>query len=453
MKRKSTFMKMIQKFVCIGIVIVALASCKKEKTLTLPDSLSLGGDTWAKGPIDQWLYDSITKPYNIEVKYRWDPWEVQLDATLVPPKEDKVIPAMSAIKQIWIDPYTLETGSELFIKKYSPKSFVLIGSPQYQYNGTIVLGQAEGGKKIEMFVINDFDKSNNPQVRQMLHTIEHEFAHILHQNVLYPPGFKTITPNYTSNWFNVSEAQAHSEGFATAYSESGPDDDFVEMIATMLVEGKNRWEELVTAQNAAAQTALRQKEQIVVNYYRNVWNIDFYSLQKRTQDALNRISPSPALNTVFGFGKSLTRASVNPGNTSFLPQGSAFTTIFNTAKAGLAGVGGAGRVLDSMAVIFNYADSALLRLYYHNTAGTLLQANFTYAVSKDANGVYTFTYAHADANGDVIASGVTALTNYFKNNTFKIDWYIDPNNTLLRWRAAFTPQQTANASFTGLLLP
>ena len=261
-------MKPILKIATVLFLIVVLAACRKDETLSETTPLGLGGDTFAKGPVDKWLYDSITKPYNIEVKYRWDPWEVNLDKTLVPPDESKVIPAMQAIKQIWIDPYNAETGSETFIKRYSPKSFVLVGSPEYNYNGTMLLGQAEGGNKIAMYVINQFDKNNITELRRMLHTIEHEFAHILHQNILYPQEFKSITPAYTSTWFNISDEEAQAQGYVTAYSMAGPDEDFVEMIATMLVEGKDRFNELVAAQDASVQALIRKKEQIVVDYVR-----------------------------------------------------------------------------------------------------------------------------------------------------------------------------------------
>ncbi|MEI6949161.1 putative zinc-binding metallopeptidase [Paraflavisolibacter sp. H34] len=444
-------MKILVKLFSVFYLLVALASCKKEEDLDTSTLLGLGGDTWAKSAIDRWLYDSLTKPYNIDVKYRWDPWEVNLSATLIPPDESKVIEAMSAMKQIWIDPYNAETGSELMIKKYAPRTFILVGSPEYLPNNTILLGQAEGGSKIAMYVINNFSKSNTAELRRMLHTIEHEFGHILHQNVVYPQEFKTITPNYTSTWFNISDAQAQSEGFVTGYAESGPDDDFVETLSVMLIEGKNRWEELVTSQNATAQSALRRKEEIVVNYFRTVWNIDFYSLQKRTQDAINRLS-SDALDLYFGFGKPNTMVTVNPANTAQLTQSTGFTTIFNTAKAGVAAAL-PGLVLDSMAVVMNTATTMQLRLFLHNAAGNFL-ANYTYNVSRNAAGLYTFTYVGpADGNATFLATAVAALTNYFRNNTFKAEWFLSPNNTIKPLRVIFTPQQTANASFMGLLKP
>ena len=119
-------MKLILKITAIVLMISVIASCEKKEDLDTSNLLGLGGDTWAKGPIDKWLYDSMTKPYNIDVKYRWDPWEVDLSATLVPPEESQVIPVMSVVKQIWIDPYNAETGNENFIKKFAPKSASII---------------------------------------------------------------------------------------------------------------------------------------------------------------------------------------------------------------------------------------------------------------------------------------------------------------------------------------
>ncbi len=101
---------------------------------------------------------------------------------------------MSAIKRVWIDPYNEETGSDLFIKKYSPKQFKLVGSVEYNYNGTVVLGQAEGGNNIIFFDINqNFDQDPVSSVKRMIQTSHHEFAHVLHQNVLYPQEFKGIS--------------------------------------------------------------------------------------------------------------------------------------------------------------------------------------------------------------------------------------------------------------------
>jgi hypothetical protein len=37
---------------------------------------------------------------------------------------------------------------------------------------------------------------------------------------------------------------------------------------------------------AEAQAKLRQKESIVINYYKQAWNVDFYTLQLRVRNAI-----------------------------------------------------------------------------------------------------------------------------------------------------------------------
>ena len=164
-----------QKILLIFSLIIALfTSCEKDEKLNIITPVGLGGDQFERTALDQWLYDSLTVPYNIAVKYRWDPWELNLDKTLTPPDESKIIPAMSAIKRVWIDPYNAETGSDLFIKKYSPKQFKLVGSVEYNFNGTVLLGQAEGGNNIAFFDINqNFDKNSVTSIMRMIQTSHH----------------------------------------------------------------------------------------------------------------------------------------------------------------------------------------------------------------------------------------------------------------------------------------
>jgi substrate import-associated zinc metallohydrolase lipoprotein len=265
-----------------------LFSCTKEDEDLDVSLIGLGGDTWVKGPVDTWLYDNYVMPYNIEVKYRFDRYELALNRVLVPPMEDKVIPVMEAIQKTWIEPYLQEAG-ENFIKTLSPKQFVLVGSPQFNTNGTITLGTAEGGLKVVLYKINDFEKSNKEEVKQMLHTIHHEFAHILHQNIMYPEEYKRITTDYTASWNDFSLEEARSRGYITQYARSSPDEDFVEMISLMLIEGKEGFDAIVNSAPEDVIPLLRQKEQIVVRYFEESWNIRIYSLQSKTQSAINNL--------------------------------------------------------------------------------------------------------------------------------------------------------------------
>ncbi|MES2732336.1 MAG: putative zinc-binding metallopeptidase [Bacteroidota bacterium] len=277
--------------ILVVVMMLFMLSCREEDDNLAEPILGLGGDTWTKGELDQWLFNNFTSPYNIEVKYRWDASESDITRNLVPPSLDKVIPIMEVVRKGWIEPYIAEAGAP-FLKKFCPKQYVLVGSASFNPNGTIILGQAEGGRKVVLFRINDFSNTDTNQVKEILHTIHHEFAHILHQNVLYPEEYKHITPGgYTGTWYLFSTEEALSEGFITPYSKSGFDDDFVEMVATMLVEGKVGFNALINGiPQAAARSALRQKEQIVVNYFTQVYGIDIYHLQATTEAAIKEIT-------------------------------------------------------------------------------------------------------------------------------------------------------------------
>ncbi|THU39917.1 hypothetical protein FAM09_08460 [Niastella caeni] len=289
-------MRSINIYLCIILLTVA---CKKEDDLgdvsTIP---GLGGDTWAATAIDNWIRDTLTVPYNVAAKYKWDQGELDFDKTLTPPDEAKIIPVLSSIKKVWIDNYVAEAG-KTFMQKYIPKFFVLVGSANWNIDGTITLGTAEGGRRIALYVLNDFRTkgmtgyvpADSTNVIMMFHTIEHEFGHILHQTVMYPEDYKRISVgDYTSNWNNTTDAEANAKGFITAYSQSSPDEDFVEMISMMLSQGKAGYEAIVNGiSNATARNKLRQKEVIVVNYFKDVWGINFYSLQTRTRNSINAL--------------------------------------------------------------------------------------------------------------------------------------------------------------------
>jgi len=281
---KQMHIKLLLAFIFLG----SLMACSKDDKIDSVNIPGLGGETWEKGPLDFWIDSVFTKPYNIEVKYRFDRYELTLNKTLVPVKEEKVEPVMSSILKTWAAPYIAEAG-ETFFKTYCQKQFVLVGSPEFNSNNTITLGTAEGGRKIVLFWLNDFDITDKPFVREMLHTIHHEFAHILHQTIMYPVEYKRISTGYTGSWNDYSLDEALERGFITQYARSAPDEDFVEMVSTMLVEGKDGYDAIVDSAPADAQAKFRQKEEIIVRYFKENWNINFYTLQTRVQDAIDHL--------------------------------------------------------------------------------------------------------------------------------------------------------------------
>jgi substrate import-associated zinc metallohydrolase lipoprotein len=133
-------------------------------------------------------------------------------------------------------------------------------------------------------------------VLRMFHVIHHEYAHILDQNVQVPIEFSASSASsYTSDWLNIGDQQALNDGFITPYGQSDKGEDFAEMVALMLVNGKPWFDNLVNSINYTGTTAngttaekargrLRQKEAIVIKYFKEAWNINFYGLQAKIYD-------------------------------------------------------------------------------------------------------------------------------------------------------------------------
>ena len=283
-----------------------MSSCRKEDKLGNVDNIvGLGGDTWTAGPIDNWIHDSLTVPFNLDVKYKWDAFALgQLDKTVVPVKEEIVIPLFGSLKRVWMDTYIAEVGIGFF-KTYCPKFFVLAGSAAYGLDGTALLGQAGGGRQIFLLQLNYFRNKTMPGYIPALdipvqlntfHTVEHEFAHIFDQTKKRPFDFDKIGQGlYSSDWINISDAEANRDGFITAYASSVAAEDFAEMVSLMLIEGKDGFENIIDGITgtsargttaAVAQARLRQKEAVIIEYFKKSWNIDFNSLQARTRTAI-----------------------------------------------------------------------------------------------------------------------------------------------------------------------
>lgn len=297
----------------IGLITLPLlfgaVSCR-EKEVIADDIVipGLGGTDEATNELDQWLFDNFTKPYNIEVTYRWNAAQMYSSVTssrLVPVEYEKVMPVMAAIRDVWFEPYVKAAG-DAFMKELAPKKVVLVGSPEYQ-SGAIKLGQAEGGNKILLLNINYFDASDEAQLRQQLHTIMHEFGHILHQNKMYDKTFQDISAGYyePDGWKEYTDTEAYQLGFTRNYGMNCVDDDFVEVLSMVLVYGYDWFQNTVLAAAAEsdeldAVSVLNQKLEMVESYLANSWGIMLFDdalgnkgLETFVQEAVAAVVANP----------------------------------------------------------------------------------------------------------------------------------------------------------------
>ncbi|MFL1013626.1 zinc-binding metallopeptidase [Flavisericum labens] len=241
--------------------------------------------------LDIWLRNSFVKPYNIEILYKWDINDTDVDRFLHPPYESSVKPVAEALQKAWIEPYS-QVGGIDFIKKIAPRQFTFVGSFNYNPNSpTITLGVAEAGAKITLFNIDFLDFTDINSIKQPLKTVQHEYGHILNQNVPIDPEYGQINPaDYTAQWFNRTDQEARELGYITAYGSSQESEDFVEMVSEMLTNSKDEFDAMVESiDNEESKAIIRLKEEMVVKYYKENFDIDIYELQALTAAATQEL--------------------------------------------------------------------------------------------------------------------------------------------------------------------
>lgn len=423
----------LKKYFIATVFILALSACDDgyNNSVDVSDTDYVTNDPqYPPSELDTWLVNNFTQPFNIEVKYRWDASEADLYRTLTPPKVSQVQPLMEVVKDVWIDPYNTLAGPS-FIKAYCPKQFLLIGSARYNIDGTFTLGTAEGGRKVVLYVVNDFVPEDRTALKTMLHIVHHEFGHILNQKVSYPSSFREITAGgYTADWRFSSIAQARANGFITSYAMASPDEDFVEMVATMLIEGEQGYEAILSCEtNANSRAILRKKEQLVVQYYKESFNIDFYALQAAVQEAIDEIAPPgegpeplPTLFDVWGFDKEnkTVRFDLNRLN-----EPAEFVSRFSQDHTRMYN---GGYSLDPNFKLFFSSEWELsLKMYYYaldDEERVYATATFYFFVAHQDDGTVQLEFAGADENGQFINEQlqVGAVAAFFGNRRFTIDW-------------------------------
>lgn len=244
---------------------------------------------------DTWLYDNYTVPYNIRLKYHMEDIESEYEYTLAPADYQKAVQVAHIFKYTWLEAYDEMCGVD-FTRRYVPKVMHLVGSAAYARNGTIMMGQAEGGMKITLYAVNQL-QLNHTFLDLYFHTIHHEFAHILHQTKDYPPDFEKISEGkYVSgDWYLETDQHALHSGFVSAYAMSEPREDIAELTAEYITHDAAYWQMLMANAGQQGAAIIEMKLDIVRAYMQSAWDIDLNALrdiiQRRVDDVIEgRIS-------------------------------------------------------------------------------------------------------------------------------------------------------------------
>lgn len=292
--KKYIYTIMLGLTVCLG-----LGSCSDDN----PDNPTNFPVTEVeRDAFDKWLLKNFTMPYNVDFKYKMQDIESDMTKNLVPADSAKSTKLAIIIKYLWFDAYAEAIGPS-FIKENVPRVIHLIGSPAFNSNGTIVLGTAEGGQKVTLYMVNSLtdDKLKNYAYlnNYYFHTMHHEFTHILNQKMPYDKNFEQITASgyISGDWSSIEDEDAMKKGFVTAYAMSEGKEDFAEMLATYVTSSTSEWETILAtagsaqvSSNLTARQAIEQKLSFVRDYMTKSWGLDIDKLRDAVLHRGNELS-------------------------------------------------------------------------------------------------------------------------------------------------------------------
>ena len=275
-------MKKIYSLVLVAIVALSVTSCSNDDP---KDDTIFPTTTTANDPFDKLLEANYTYPYNVDFKYKMEDVYSDMKYHLVPADSAKSAKLAIITKFLWFDAYAECVGPD-FVKANVPRIIHLIGSPAYNSGqGTMVLGTAEGGLIVTLYMVNkltnqmltDYDTMNE----YYFHTMHHEFTHILNQKKPYSENFQHITESgyISGDWYRKNQRMANTQGFVTPYAMSEAREDFAEMLSVYVTTPPSGWQKIMTTAGKKGAPLIQAKLDIVRNYMKESWNLDIDQLR------------------------------------------------------------------------------------------------------------------------------------------------------------------------------
>lgn len=267
--------KFIMKYALLAVAAFGCAACNDDE----PDSVSIfSEDTQIMTEFDAWLMRHYVEPFNIRFEYRMPDRETNYGYWVSPPPVHKAIEIAKSIKF-----GTIDTMIEImegipgkdpteFVKTYFPKQLFVIGNYEISNTGTVVLGSAENGLKINIMGAKYFDRENPGSVIGLL---LHEFTHILDGTYPVPSEFRQVTPDdYVGSRYTSLGGDYLQHGFISNYGRSSVAEDIAEIGGTVVSATEEEWEDIFSRAGEEGAAKLRQKRQIIRDWLMNSFGVD-----------------------------------------------------------------------------------------------------------------------------------------------------------------------------------
>lgn len=305
------------------LLSLCLGACQEKDPLKDESVIpSIEHELANRTELDNYIEEHFTKPYNVNLIYRYVDREVSREWTFAPITYDKSVEFATLIQHLYYEPFSKVT-SQQFLREYTPKMVLLLGSYGYNSDGTVTLGLASNGVKVAFMGLNALDtkplaSSDIPTRRKTLEslnenylrTLYHEGAHTFHQKIAYPTEYTKLSiKDYQYGrqfyyWKDIYEAENKNKstyqvktpsflyaGFITPYASTNPDEDFAELFSYCIMYTEDDWAEVyrnADGKNNATDALtgkeiLIRKREIIKKYVRETFGVDVEDLRQEVQ--------------------------------------------------------------------------------------------------------------------------------------------------------------------------
>lgn len=281
------------------LLVALLISCQNEDELNTK-SVLLTQKT-KQTELDNWIYENYTKPFGIAVNYKGN--TTSFYPNTYPPKEEKVLPVLKALKALWIGLYdNTKNGGEGFIRNTPPININLYGNKNI-VNGREEIGTSGSALTIHIFDIDNFTNTKE-SIFKLLRSVHHSYAkRLIESKPFNKDAWKEITLHqFYQNWhkdynktgiYNLFFKPGYFFGFYSILARKSIKDDFAETVSVLLTHTNTKIEELIKASKhnegpgipyfdflaQNSHKSIQKKRDFVIKYFKDNWLINFRRIQ------------------------------------------------------------------------------------------------------------------------------------------------------------------------------
>lgn len=133
----------------LAAVVAGFTACSDDN---LSSESVIKPSKTANTVFDKWLYKNFVVPYNIQIQWRYEDNESDMSYYDVPADSAQSVGLAHIVKYTCVEAYTEAAGIG-FTRRFFPKLFSFLGEFEYENNGNIKLGTAEGGRRFVSWVL------------------------------------------------------------------------------------------------------------------------------------------------------------------------------------------------------------------------------------------------------------------------------------------------------------